>query len=197
VVNPPAVANPQAVNNLQSIAKPEIAQSAKATTNQMPKQEPTAMDENVERTLIDLTTPADNEATTAIDDSGQRTLIDLTAADSNDPRTLLNLTVLRSRGAEREIWDFKKAKWVHWDLNKDPRYAYIQKNIEKAHELLWEYVLRLMKVIYFCTHQCRLEDVEKYIPKEIYLEVYTPKLFANLLHTKKGVLHTSILTRDA
>jgi hypothetical protein len=109
-------------------------------------------------------------------------IIDL---DEDARRTFLNFNGMRRQGEGWEIWNFRASRWVLWDVNGDR---------DHACWLLWEYAKKVLCVIYFCTHQCRSKDVELYIPKRFYLQLYTPTMWAFELNERRSKLHGQVLT---
>ncbi|TVY64216.1 Uncharacterized protein LSUE1_G010071 [Lachnellula suecica] len=88
------------------------------------------------------------------------------------------------------IWDFKDQRWRL--LNQRG-----QQTSNPAHEALWIYVQKLADVIYFCTHQCEVEEVMKYMPLEMDLKLFnafSPQPCAGRLKDKKSRLHNEMLT---
>jgi hypothetical protein len=111
----------------------------------------------------------------------KQSIIDL---DDDNRRTFLSFNGIRSKGEEWEIWNFAISKWVDWDVKNDPQHACW---------LLWEYAKRVLSVIYFCTHQCRSKDVEQYIPKPFYDQLYDAKSWATELQVRRTQLHGHVL----
>jgi len=116
--------------------------------------------------------------------SPKKLIIDL---DDDARRTFLNFSGIRCRGKGWEMWDFKISEWVAWDMDQAD---------DSAPSLLWDYAKKVLSIIYFCTHQCRVKDLEMYIPKQIYLQVYSLGDWTYLLDERRSILHGRVLTQQ-
>jgi hypothetical protein len=97
-------------------------------------------------------------------------------------RTLPNLCLFAqpaSPDGSTSIWDFKTKAWVKWEPKKSK---------ETFGNLLLSCAKKLVKVIWFCDHACRLDDLYDYIPEEFVAEVFTASTWSSKVNAELSVI---------
>lgn len=119
-------------------------------------------------------------------------------------KTLSGLEVVRRKDTCWEIWDLDRPgekRWISWDptggpINPRSRHLDSDQYHQEHRKMLWKHVVRVIRVVYFCKPQCRIEDVQEYIPREAWAKAFSPLELGERLLKWKPDLHHKVLTKQ-
>ncbi|KAL2075183.1 hypothetical protein VTL71DRAFT_125 [Oculimacula yallundae] len=88
---------------------------------------------------------------------------------------------------ETVIWDFVEKEWVKWEPDSDK---------DRARSLLKKWASKVLKITYFRTHTCTVEDLEECIPERLWSQVFTPASIKTFLSQEQKQFHSRVLTNN-